>query len=203
MSGARLPYPGRRGAAYDAAFAARAAAGADVHGEASLVAGLAPATVLDAGCGTGRVAIELARRGVEVVGVDRDEQMLAAARAKAPELGWILGDLATVTVPGVGPPGPAGIGPRAFDCVVCAGNVLIFVDPGSEAAVVANLSRHLAPGGRLVAGFQILEGGLDCPRYDALCAASGLEREHRFGTWERGRYAADGGYAVSIHRRPP
>lgn len=38
-------------------------------GEADFVAHLEPTTLLDAGCGTGRVAIELAGRGVEIVGV--------------------------------------------------------------------------------------------------------------------------------------
>ena len=51
-------------------------------------------SVLDAGCGTGRVAIELSRRGHDVVGVDVDEAMLEAARAKAPDLTWVQGDLA-------------------------------------------------------------------------------------------------------------
>ena len=74
-----------RGAEYDARFAVLAAAGEDVHGEATFVAGFQPRSVLDAGCGTGRVAIELRRRGVEkgqsieTVGVDADSGMLTAA----------------------------------------------------------------------------------------------------------------------------
>ncbi len=58
------------GEAYQAKFDGLAAQGVDVHGEASLVLSFAPASVLDAGCGTGRVAVELARHGVDVVGVD-------------------------------------------------------------------------------------------------------------------------------------
>ncbi len=54
---------------YQRRFDRLAACGSDVHGEAALVRAYDPATVLDAGCGTGRVAIELARHGVEVVGV--------------------------------------------------------------------------------------------------------------------------------------
>jgi demethylmenaquinone methyltransferase/2-methoxy-6-polyprenyl-1,4-benzoquinol methylase len=42
--------------------------------------------VLDVACGTGDLAIELARREVEVVGSDFSEEMLAVARRKAPEL---------------------------------------------------------------------------------------------------------------------
>ena len=49
--------------------------------------------MLDAGCGTGRVAIELAHRGFSVVGIDSDAAMLHTARAKAPELSWIHADL--------------------------------------------------------------------------------------------------------------
>src|SRR5690242_14604202 len=84
----------RRGEAYDAPYAARAAAGENIHGEADLVESFGPRTVLDAGCGTGRVAVELARRGIAVVGVDLDPQMLATARRKAPNLEWHLADLA-------------------------------------------------------------------------------------------------------------
>ena len=81
------PFPS--GDAYQAHFDALAAQGHDVHGEAAFVLRLAPRSVLDAGCGTGRVAIELSRRGVEVVGVDVDAAMLATARSRAPDLaGW-------------------------------------------------------------------------------------------------------------------
>ena len=51
-------------------------------------------SVLDAGCGTGRVAIELARHGVDVVGVDVDASMIGEARRRAPELEWVEADLA-------------------------------------------------------------------------------------------------------------
>src|SRR5262245_15416622 len=81
---------------YDARFAALAKAGKDVHGEANFVATFNVSSVLDAGCGTGRVAIELARRGLTVVGVDRDPEFFRLARQKAPHLPWVLADLATV-----------------------------------------------------------------------------------------------------------
>src|SRR5882757_10954674 len=86
---------GNSGAAYAARFAELAASGADMHGEARLCASLVPAgsRVLDAGCGTGRVAIRLAELGYDCVGVDLDASMLAVARRAAPELTWILADL--------------------------------------------------------------------------------------------------------------
>ena len=74
------------GEAYDARYDRRAAAGENVHGEADLVMRFTPASVLDAGCGTGRVARELAHRGVDVVGVDHGLDMLATARRRSPEL---------------------------------------------------------------------------------------------------------------------
>lgn len=72
------------GDAYQARFDEIAAGGGEVHGEAELVRSLGPGSVLDAGCGTGRVAVELARHGIEVVGVDLDASMLATARRLAP-----------------------------------------------------------------------------------------------------------------------
>src|SRR3546814_11207406 len=59
---------------YQARFDRLAAAGSDVHGEATFVRAYEPASVLDAGCGTGRVGIELARPGHAVVGADREEK---------------------------------------------------------------------------------------------------------------------------------
>ena len=55
-----------------------------------------------------------------------------------------------------------------------AGNVMIFLAPGSEAAVVANLASHLEPGGVLIAGFQLQPGRLSIDEYDAHCSAAGL-----------------------------
>jgi SAM-dependent methyltransferase len=47
------------------------------------VAAGANGTVLELGCGTGRIALPLARAGVSLVGVDRSEPMLARAAARA------------------------------------------------------------------------------------------------------------------------
>ena len=73
---------------YQRRFDALAASGAAVHGEADFVARTAVpgARVLDAGCGTGRVAIELSHRAFDVAGVDLDPSMLAVARRAAPDL---------------------------------------------------------------------------------------------------------------------
>lgn len=155
--------------------------------------------MLDAGCGTGRVGIELARRGHHVVGVDLDPAMLDLARSKAPELAWIQGDLAnTVISRDSSISGDAGER-RLFDAAVAAGNVMIFLERGTEAAVVANIASHLRPGAVLVAGFQLSDGYLALHVYDALAERNGLELDARYSTWEGAPF--DGGdYAVSVHR---
>jgi SAM-dependent methyltransferase len=182
-----------RGEAYDARFEQLAREGCYLHGEADLLGALLAdplgtpgGPVLDAGCGTGRVAVELARRGVSVTGVDVDPQMLDAARSKAPDMTWLEGDLSRLRLD------------PAFPLVVAAGNVMIFVERGRVGAVVANLAGALVAGGLLVAGFQ-LDGRLDLDDYDTHCADAGLVRWARYATWERAPFD-DGPYAVSVHR---
>src|SRR5688500_19042683 len=94
---------------YQRRFDEIAASGKDVHGEADFVEALRPRSVLDAGCGSGRVAIELARRGIEVAGVDASLSMIEAARARAPGLEWHHGDITEIDLR------------RTFDVVVMAG----------------------------------------------------------------------------------
>ena len=174
---------------YDATYERRAAAGEEVHGEADFVQRFHPASVLDAGCGTGRVGRELARRGIRVTGVDIDAEMLGTARRKAPDVDWVLADLSTVQLE------------RTFDAIVMAGNVMIFLAPGTEPAVVANMGRHLNGGGVLIAGFQLIRGRLAIGHYDEHAATAGLKLVERWSTWDREPWQPGGNYAVSVHRR--
>ena len=192
-----------RGRDYDRRVAAVAATGKDMHGEATFMEALGVRSVLDGGCGTGRVAIELARRGLEVVGIDADPGMLSAARAKAPGLEWIMADLSDFTLPPAEKVAADGAGPRRFDAAVLAGNVMIFVVPGTEGAVLERTAAHLRPGGLLVAGFQLVAGRIDLERYDDLAAAAGLTLSDRFATWDRDPWSPGGDYAVSVHRLGP
>ena len=191
-----------RGDDYDARWQRLAASGASVHGEADLVDALlrehGGRRVLDAGCGTGRVAIELAARGYDVVGVDLDPGMLGTARAKAPDLAWYEADLARLDLIPELAGAEAGAG---FDLVVMAGNVMIFVAPGTEAAVLATLRAQLVPGGLLVAGFQLRRDRCSLADYDAFAAAAGLTLVARWATWD-GEPFTDGDYAVSVHALP-
>jgi SAM-dependent methyltransferase len=190
---------GNSGADYAARFARLAASGADLDGEARCCAALVPpgARILDAGCGTGRVAIRLAELGYDCVGVDLDASMLAEARRAAPHLDWVLADLSRWQLPA---------DDRGFDLVVAAGNVVALLAAGTEAATVGQLAARLRPGALLVAGFGLDEAHLPMATapvrlddYDRWCAAAGLTLRQRFATWEGADYDG-GGYAVSVHR---
>jgi len=172
---------------YQERFDALSASGVDVHGEAGFVAGLGPASVLDAGCGTGRVARELARRGIEVARVDLDASMLATARRLAPELTWVTADVTQLELG------------RTFDVVVMAGNVPIFAAEGTQDQLVAGCARHVAAHGALVAGFQ-LEDRYPIAAYDRDCLAVDLQCTERWSTWSRDPFTDGAGYAVSVHR---
>jgi SAM-dependent methyltransferase len=177
-------------------FRQMAAEGADLAGEARLLDAMLPrgARVLDAGCGSGRVGAELARRGHTVVGVDIDPALIAAAEADHPGPRWIVADLAELDLTVHGEPQP-------FDAAVLAGNVLAFVRTGSEAQVFARLARHLRPDGFVAVGLG-LDRGYPTASSDADAARAGLRLEHRFATWDLRRFEPESGFAVSIYRAP-
>ena len=183
---------------YAERFRALAARGEDVHGEATFVASLLepPARVLDAGCGTGRVAIRLAGLGYAVVGVDLDASMLREARAEAPELDWRVGDLSELETG------------ELFDVVLVAGNTIPLLEPGTLGAAARHLAAQLDEGGLLVCGFGLDADHLpgDCPAtpledVEAAFAATGLEAVVRFSTWDRAPYDEKACYVVTVDRR--
>lgn len=189
---------GTRGPQYAAQFDRLAAGGVDVHGEAAFVdALLAPASrVVDAGCGTGRVAVELARRGHTALGVDLDPSMLAEAQRAAPLLTWLEADLLDVTGADVGAP---------VDLVVLAGNVVVYLTDGTGGEVVRHLAGWLRPGGLLVAGFAT-DRHVPVATYRGWCSAAGLRGVSEHAGWDGGSPVcgdggADGAYAVLVHRR--
>jgi SAM-dependent methyltransferase len=180
---------------YHARWERLEASGTAAHGEADLIEALVrevpvDGPVLDAGCGMGRVAIELHGRGLPVEGVDLDDDLLSYARRDAPHIPWHLGDLAAVQLP------------RRYGVVAMPGNVMIFCRPEDRAPIVANLAAHLDDGGLLVAGFGLERHStaITLDEYDRACASAGLALHDRYATWERDPF--DGGqYAVSVHRR--
>jgi SAM-dependent methyltransferase len=192
---------GVSGEEYAARFADLARAGKDLHGEARFCAGLVDrrALVLDAGCGTGRVAIHLDELGFHPVGVDLDESMLAVARREAPHLPWFRADLSRLSAADLD-------GATDFDLVVMAGNVVPLLADGTLTRTVAAMAALLSPCGLLVAGFGLDPAHLPpgCPvtaieEYDEACREAGLSLRERYSTWDAAPFEAGGGYAVSVH----
>src|SRR3546814_17100656 len=81
-----------------------------------------------------------------------------------------------------------------------AGNVPLFTPPGTEAALVTGVARHVRPGGLLVAGFS-LDRGYTVEQYDEHGAAAGRELQDRFATWDRATWSTGGDYARTEARR--
>lgn len=102
---------------------------------------LSDRSVLDLGCGVGRVLTWLARRASHVVGVDVAPGMLARARRRVigyPHVELKVGDIAAV-------PAPEG----AFDQVVCLG-VFEHVPAGHRRRALEEIFRVLRPRGELL-----------------------------------------------------
>lgn len=105
------------------------------------VAGESPRTILDMGCGTGLLAVELARRGHRVTGADPAAGMMAIARARPDGdlVAWIDSDAAGLAIE------------TRFDLIVMTGHVFqVFLSDEAIVAALGTLRRHLAPKGRLV-----------------------------------------------------
>jgi len=96
---------------------------------------------LELGIGTGRIALPLAARGVEVHGIDLSEAMVARLRAKpgGDRIGVAIGDFATTRVDGT-----FTLAYLVFNTI----NNLTTQD--AQVACFENVARHLAPGGRFV-----------------------------------------------------
>lgn len=98
------------------------------------------ASILDLGCGIGRISLEFARRGFRVTGVDRTEGYLAQARQQADtenlDVEFVHGDMR------------AFVRPDSFDAVVSMYTTFgYFEDPADDRRVVSNVHESLRVGG--------------------------------------------------------
>jgi SAM-dependent methyltransferase len=114
----------------------------DTEGAVECLAGLAEdGPVLEWGVGTGRLALGLAQRGLEVHGLDSSREMLGVLAAKpgGDEIATTVGDFSKTRVAG------------EFALVVLAINTLFALpDQESQVRCFANAAEHLRPGGRFV-----------------------------------------------------
>jgi len=114
--------------------------------EAAFISGLLHlppgARILDAPCGEGRIARELAAKGYQLTGVDMARDFLETARARAKQQGLNIAFE------------PADVRSLRFvdefDGAVCWGNSFGYFDDAGNAAMLQSLARALKPGGRLV-----------------------------------------------------
>lgn len=128
----------RLAAVYDALDPDRS----DLDVYVGLVAELGAHRVLDVGCGTGTLALLLAERGLDVVGLDPATASLAVARSKpgADRVGWIEGDATSAVA----------LDPRV-DLAVMTGNVAqVFLTDQEWASTLTALRRVVRTGGHLV-----------------------------------------------------
>ena len=99
------------------------------------------ATLLDAGCGTGRYAMELSRHGYAVHGLDRSPELVAEALRSADRAAssacFAVGDLMEVPL-------------SRSDAIRCRGVLNDFLDESDRASVFAVFNRALRPNGVLV-----------------------------------------------------
>ena len=101
---------------------------------------LRPRTALDLACGTGSVALLLAQKGMQVVGVDMSEDMLTQAQQKTVDVKnrpwFVCQSLQQLRLP------------RAADLAVCALDSLDYItDPADCKQAIKRIYKHLNPGG--------------------------------------------------------
>lgn len=106
------------------------------------VAEAAPGPVLELGCGTGRVALHLARRGHRVIGLDREPELIAALGQRAGELP-VRGVVADCRDFELGAEIGLALAPMQF--------LQLLETPADRIACMVAVARHLRPGGLLAA----------------------------------------------------
>ena len=137
-----------------------------------------PPRALELAVGTGRIALPLAERGVEVSGIDISEEMVARMREKpgGEAIEVVIGDMAEVPVEG------------SFPLIYLAFNTFFgLLTQERQVECFRNVAAHLEPGGRFV-----LEGFVpDMKRFDS--------NETRFGVISIDS-DDEHSYEISVHR---
>jgi SAM-dependent methyltransferase len=181
-------------AAYIQRFRNLAEQGMDLVGEARLVDAMLGrgSRVLDAGCGPGRVGGHLHEVGHDVVGVDVDPELIAAAEQDHPGPRWLAGDLAELDLPSRGIAEP-------FDAIVCAGNVMTFLAPSTRRRVLERLRAHITGSGRAAIGFGAGRG-YPFDEFLADARAAGWTPDLLLATWDLRPFTDSSDFLVALLR---
>lgn len=189
---------------YGPRFADLIARGEDVDGEARLADALSPrgARILDVGAGMGRVTAALRARGHDVTGIEPDESLVAMSENTYPGIGLLPLDVLEVSPSVMEAHGC----PTAYDLVVAVGNVFILLAEDTERQSLAILRGLLAPGGRILIGFQLSAGPAGSRAYPpeefvADAEAVGLGVDLRAGSYEL--HPQNAAYAVWLLSAQP
>ncbi len=168
------------------------AQGKDIHGEARLVDAMLErgSFVLDAGCGTGRLGGELARRGHKVLGVDVDPILIGHAQEDYPDAEWVVGDLSEDEIPG-----------RGFDIAVAAGNVVGFLAEDGRESAFRHVFEALKPGGRFVVGLGSGRGWEFSDLLD-LAREVGFRVDYTYSSWDLKPFTPNSTFLVATLTRP-
>ena len=143
--------------------------------------------VLELGSGTGRIAIPIARSGIEIVGLESSTEMLKVAEAKSKALGaydsritWTYGDMRDFSLG------------REFALVIIPfRGFLSLLSVEEQRSCLRCIKDHLAPGGRLV--FDIFVPDLDMLTDDGSTPFHFMdvphpETGHRLVIWHQNRF---------------
>ena len=172
------------------------AAGQDIDGEARAIDAIAAreSTILDAGCGNGRVAGYLAAAGHHVTGIDLDPHLVDVASTKFPQAHFQVADLADFVLR------DEHGHVRTFDIIVSAGNVQAFLAEWERVPALVNVANHMHEQSWYVTGFQLTRG-YSQSQFTADAYAAGLEVLQRFSTWQFEPFDDEGEFLLAVARR--
>jgi len=102
--------------------------------------------ILEVACGTGRIYLELLKEGLDAVGVDISEEMIAALKAKAESMALKpkahIADMRNFKLD------------ERFDLIIVPFRSFLYnLTTEDQLKTLRNFREHLAPGGRLVLNF--------------------------------------------------
>lgn len=150
--------------------------------------------VLVLGCGTGRVARDIAALGHRVIGVDPSEELLEEAAASPSNAAWVPAPLTELSLDRLGETAP-------FDAAIWAAAPLALLPASDRAEILQRMSSCLNPSGRAVVEFAHSDGYTYGSFQDDFLPA-GLVPDVVFRSWDLQPQTADAdGSVVLLSRR--